>query len=455
MNVLLVHPDFPRHITHNDVLHGFSPPALGVNYLATILCKAGHKASVLDPLYEFFRNPAKRVVRVGNSLEKLIEAENINVVGLSATSPTRLLALDLARRVKRHDSSVVVVLGGPHATLMGERILDAAPDAIDVVVIGEGEETLPALMHALDSVADLEEVPGIAFRKDGAVVRTVDSAQIMNLDAYPFPEYQQYLDLAGSELFRTAAVVTSRGCPFHCSFCASEVLWGRRPRYRSVERVSEEIKALWEHYGVQRIIFNDDTFSVPLPRAKHLLSLLLEDGMRIEMGCTTHFEGIDDEFLQLHQQLGGSFIYFGLESGSERLRDTMNKGTPDNQAIVDICQLVKEYGIKLGMYVIFGYPTETEADVKQTAALLERIRPDEVTANIAHVHPGTHLFDIAVAQGRYNGGEWLASKEAFFPYETSAARLRQLRDVCGWFEKRFGQPRYKGGFCRDVGSANG
>lgn len=448
MNVLLIHADFKREIKARDYLEGFCPPMLGINYLATILRQHGHKVVALDSLYQFFQSGLKSEINLYEGLEDIIKEEEIEVVGISVTSPTRLVALNLAEIIKKVNPKIKVIFGGPHASLIGEKILEKEK-IIDYLILGEGEESLPALINALQVSSRLHEIAGLVFRENGKIIANPLRDPIQNLDFYPFPDYHQYTKITPDKRLTTASVITGRGCFFNCSYCGSKALWKGSPRLRSIDQVVKEIQYLKEEYKISKVLFNDDTFSYPLNRAKNLLRNLLDRNIRIKIGCSARFDCVDEEFFEYFKQVGGGFIYFGLESGSKRIRELMNKDIPSEEQIIEIANLTKKYNIRLGIHLIFGYPSETDEDIKQTDLLLDKIKPDEVTANIAHVHPGTKLF----RESNYNVDDWLKRELDFFPYETSPEKIKQLRRICNFFEQRYSSHLDRAGFIRDLGSA--
>ncbi|MBL7075661.1 cobalamin-dependent protein [candidate division KSB1 bacterium] len=451
MNILLIHPDFRRNIEIRDYWEGFNPPSLVVNYLASILKQYNHRVVVLDSLFQFFRTGFKREVDLSDGLEDMIKEEKIEVVGMSVTSPSRLIALNLASVIKRVNPQIKIIWGGPHPTLVGERILEYEP-LIDFLILGEGEDNLPDLVNALEErdFKRLEKIGGLAFRRNGEIIRTHDNLSIQDLDIYPFTVYDQYIKFAPQKSLTTVSITTVRGCPFYCNYCGSKVIYKSKSRMRSIENVIQEIKYLAEEHKIKRILFNDETFSFPLDRAKALLRALSGENIHLELECQTRFDVVDNEFLKCFKQAGGRSIFFGMESGSERIRELMGKISYINNKVVEISQLVKKHGIRLGIHTMFGYPTETPEDIRKTEEILEKVKPHEITAHITHVHPGTKVYK----NSEYTIEDWLKRDRDFFPYETSARKLRELRRICNYFEQRFTSKRTeRSGFLRDFGSA--
>ena len=450
MRVLLVHPDFQRRASSAEALRvGFTPPALGVNLLAQVLRLRGHEVDVLDSLRLALRYGIQEMPTFEHEVARLVAAEKVDLIGFNVTSPTRLIALRCARIAKATCPDATVVFGGPHSTIVGRPLLDRYPEVIDAVVCGEGEENLPGLLEAMDNGADgSADIPGVSWaRGDGG-----PPILLRDLDCYPMASYQGYRTETHGYLFDTIPVMSARGCPYRCSFCYSKDFWSSRFRKRDITRVLDEIEYGLVQLGCSKVHFNDDMFSLPLDRGKAILSGMLERGLRAPMYCTTRIDCLDDEFLHLYERAGGGCIYFGIESGSERLRDAMQKRLRDTDIQSGVALLRKHPAIRVGFFLIFGYPGEQVEDVVATEELLRRTPPDEVTCNIAHVHPGTALFAQAVQEGRYDLSQWLDEEQDFFPYEQDGSRLRELHRLCQRVEASYGRPTQRTGLIRDVGT---
>lgn len=449
MRVLLVHPDFQRGSVPEAVFRqSFNPPALGVNVLADVLRAHGHEAEVLDSLRLVLRYGLAQVPSFEDEVSRLVGEHEPDVLGLNVTSPTRLIALRCARAAKAAHPGIRIVFGGPHPTIVGPPLLDRYAGLIDVLVSGEGEETFPHVLNALATSAPPAAMPGVHWPgRSGA-----PPEMLRDLDCYPKPSYLGYSDQRFSDLFDTFPVMTARGCPYRCSFCYSKDFWSGRFRKRGVERVLEEIEYGLTTLGCTKIHFNDDMFSLPLDRGKAVLRGMLKRGLRAPMYCTTRIDCLDEEFLKLYEDAGGGCIYFGIESGSERLRDSMEKrlATADIEAGI---RAVRSFpAISVGFFLIFGYPGESAEDIQMTEDLLQRTGPDEVTCNIAHVHPETALFAKAKALGLYQIEDWLLEQREFFPCESDLGRLSQLHRLCRRIEAQYGQPIFRGALTRDQGS---
>lgn len=453
MRILLIACDFPRKMTQNQILDGFNPPSLGVNYLAAILRNQGHKVLVLDTLYQFLLSPQETVTFVGSNLEVILAQEEIELVGLSVTSPTRSICFEIAKRIKEYDSCIPIVVGGPHAILLKGQLLLQMKRYVDVVVIDNGEIILPTLVETIEKERSLITVPGIAFLQFDKIIETSHQFNIGKVRSLPFPDYKQYSKIEPQGLVGTVAVSTSRGCPFQCRFCCASVLWEDKVQYRSEKDIADEICQMQNLYGTTRIYFSDDSFFFPKYRSKTILRHILDRGVSAKTLCSGRFDSIDKEILSLFRDLGEGMIYFGLESGSYRLRQYICKSDFSNNYIRKICDMVKDHGIGIGLHVIFGLPTETEKEISETEQLLDYLAPNEVSAHICNIHLGTSLYDEAIKCGIYRPEAWQELKPDFFYFEKSPKQLEHLRKMCKRIETRHGPPLVRSGLFQEVGSS--
>jgi radical SAM superfamily enzyme YgiQ (UPF0313 family) len=449
MRVLLVHPDFQRSSTSEKTLReSFNPPALGINLLAEILRGCGHDVDVLDSLRLALRYGVRAMPTFEEEVDRLAREASPDAIGFNVTSPTRLIALRCAQVVKSASPSAHIIFGGPHSTILGRRLLDRYVGLIDAVVAGDGEKSLPLILEAIASHNSAATIAGVSWIRGYGGRASI----IKSLDCYPFPTYPGYRSDPNAHLFDTVPVSTARGCPYRCSFCYLNDSSNGTHRNRHVKGVLDEIQYGLQTLGCKKIHFNDDVFTLPLDRPKAILRGMLARGLRASMYSTTRIDTIDEEFISLYQAAGGGCIYFGIESGSERLRNAMRKRLSDADIDAGMEMLRRHSGIRVGFFLMLGYPGEEKDDVAATETLLRRTQPDEVTCNIAHVHPGTELFSIAVRQGKYDIRDWLSDERDFFPFERDPQRLDYLHRTCLEFETRFGRPVQRGGLIRDAGS---
>lgn len=317
-----------------------------------------------------------------------------SLVGFSQWTHNRHITLELARLVKQQLPGCTVVLGGGHATHQAEAILSRHPE-VDLIVTGEGEETLPELMAALKQHLPLEDVAGLVIRREGAIVETGVRPRINDLDHLPYPA--SYLhEASGVDLeLQPQFISTSRGCPSACRFCSSPTFWGRAVRTRSPASVVEECLFHRRQFGILYLSLRDDTFTADRRRTIKLCRQLMEQQVNIFWNCQTRAEVVDEEVLTWMKRAGCECIQLGVESGSRRLLQSLGKRITPEQ-VIDACDAVHRIGLQLSVYLIAGIPGETAEDNQATHDLLKRIRPHDLQVAPLAYYPGTSLFNDAL-----------------------------------------------------------
>jgi len=387
MKVMLVNPTGSREM-------GFWP-SLGLAYVGVCLEQAGHDVRLLDRELAFRQKGTLELVDEESA--RALETFAPDIVGIGATTPTIPDAFRGAELAKCRCPGVPVVLGGTHATILPEETLAASP-AIDVVVRGEGEQT----MQEICAGADLATVAGVVFRMDGQIIRTPARSPLAHLDAIPFParhlyEMKEYLRsgsavIRGVEL-RATHLFTSRGCPYRCSFCAGSAVFGDRVRFVSAGRVIEEIETILADYKVEGLYFAEDMFAANRRRALEICRLLVDSGLsrRIVWCAQLRVNSVDEELLTAMRRAGCIQVEYGFESGSQRILDLMNKKSTVKQNY-DAAVLTRRAGIRVLADIIVGTPGETREDFMETIGLLKAVRPDHVGFNRYVPLPGSAMF---------------------------------------------------------------
>lgn len=353
------------------------------------------------------------VINTGARALEEIEALRPEIVGFTAYSANFPDVLRLSERVKR-ELDVPVLLGGPHITALPESL----PHWVDVGVIGEGEETLLELMRLyLDrrgfAVADLVGIRGIAFWRDGELVRTAPRPPIVPLDSIPPPDrealdIERYLEpsqiLMNNEYLRGTTIITSRGCPFRCVYCHVSAKWGR-VRYHSPERVAEEIASLVNDYAVEGIYIADDLFSANVHRVRAITRRMDEHGVlgKVRFFLDLRANLVNEPLLRALKDMGVVRISLGLESGSERVLRYLKGGDVTVEDGRRAVRLANSLGIGCHCCFMLGSPGETVEDIRLTQQLIREIL-DLSPSNFCQVNvttplPGTPLWEYARQRG--------------------------------------------------------
>lgn len=363
--------------------------------VAAVLEKNGYMVKILDL-------PVLGVSE--NSLSTIIRQEKPDVVGVTAMTPTINSAVSIVEKVKECDSNITVVLGGAHATILPEETLKSVPE-IDVIVRGEGEQTTLELVKVLEKNPDsLNQVLGITYRERGSVRNNPSRPPISDLDTLPFPAFH-LLPMGKYRLHppfgrRTPVmpIITSRGCPYRCIFC-SKAVFGKKYRSNSPAYVVDEIRFLNEKFGVKEIKFYDDVFTLDRKLVVALCMQLKEQGIDIPWTCETRVNLVDSELLGVMKDAGCYMIEYGVESGNQRVLNSLKKDITLEQTIKAF-ELTHETGIETVAYFMIGSPQETSETIDETIEFAKKIDPDFVQFSIATPYPGTELYSLALEDGQ-------------------------------------------------------
>ena len=376
---------------------GSSMPPLGLLYIGAVLEREGIEVEIV---------PAD-ILKLGwGDIERKVRDGRPDIVGVTSTTENRFQSFELVRLAKKAYQPALTVMGGPHASMAAEDALAHIPE-LDIVVRGEGEESTLDLCRALERKSKtngFSHVAGISHRLNGKVISNRPRSPIFNLDGLPFPafhlvpfeKYNFKIDVPGEGGLPAINIMTSRGCPFNCNFCATPINWGRAVRTRSPLNVIQEIEARVEKYGSRVIHFYDDTFNLSVKRVEDISNLILERKLPIFWQCEIRIDLMTKPLLAKMKEAGLFYVSFGVEAGSERVRNTIiNKKVKltDFQNVVSWC---KELGVVPNAFFIFSHPTETWEEAQETIRLVEQYKGEvEASVAILHVYPGTPLEGTA------------------------------------------------------------
>ncbi len=374
-------------------------PSLGVLTLAAVLRARGIEVRVTD--LTFARSTA--------GLRSDIRAFQPHVVGVHTKTLTFLRSLEAAHIAR--EAGAVAVAGGPDATT---RPGDYLEGGFDTVGSGEGEETLAEIAWTVASGGPIDGVSGTIVGKPGALVRGPPRPFLKDLDRLPLPAWDlidldRYLEQWRARTGeRRMAVLTSRGCPFDCSWC-SKPTFGRTFRQQSPARVLDELRALKDRYRVDYVRFCDDVFGIQRRWLEELLDGMIREQLGLQFECLARVELLKPDLLKRMRQAGLARVYLGVESGSQRMLDTMNRGTRLHQVERAAAALRKE-GVRQYWFLMLGYPGETLEDVEETLRLFRRFSPEEYSVSIAVPIPGTRFYEtvkdrlVGTAPRRHSSG---------------------------------------------------
>jgi anaerobic magnesium-protoporphyrin IX monomethyl ester cyclase len=374
-------------------------PSLGVLYLAAVLEQQQIEVEVVP----------SHVVGLGwRELARKIETNRPDVVGITTTTENRFQSFRLAREAKAACPTAFVVLGGPHCRSTAYDTLSHISQ-VDGVVRGEGELTFVELVKALEARASLRKVNGLTLREDGQIIENPDRPFIADLNTLPLPArhlipWEQYhfaLDVPGQGLQPAANLMTSRGCPFYCTFCATPANWGRNVRGLSPENVIKEVEHVVEHYNARVLWFYDDTFNYNPKRAAAICDLLIERQLNVKWYCEVRVDLMTRELTEKMARAGMFYAGFGIESGSERIAQDIVKKRATLEQAYQFIDWAHEYGVTPNPFFIFSHPTETWEEACETLDVIERVKDAcDVSAAVTHIYPGTELEERAYKEGK-------------------------------------------------------
>lgn len=413
----------------------FPPP--GIAYLGAVVHNAGHEVLLIDG-----------GLRTISQIIKKVRKTSPDIVGVTCWTFDRGMVWQLCADLKKAVPKAFLVLGGPHASIYPEHIFTKTHAS--AVVIGEGEETFVDILDALGRDRDLRNIPGLALRaEDSSVYYTPPRSQIQDINTIPYPYYAGYHDFSfanygGFPMLPppTAAIISSRGCVFNCTYCASVRFWGQRWLFRSPKNVLEEIRWLVEDFSVRSIYFFDDNFPVNKERVIAICEGIINNGWNLKWACCSHVKMMNREVLRVMKASGCVTIDFGVESGSDKILKNINK-KQTRKDIERAFALVHEVGILPRAYLMVGCPGEDESTIDETIELIGRIRPrSSIGASIFWLLPGTKVYDDAVKSGHISEDFWLEFDD--IPYNLQEHSLEELEIL----RKRLmlGIAKKKGGF---------
>ncbi|MFC2001901.1 B12-binding domain-containing radical SAM protein [Chloroflexota bacterium] len=369
----------------------YPQPPVSLALIAAVLERAGYQVTVLD---------ANALGLQPKDLVSLVA--DADVIGLTAMTPTVSTAMSIAYHLRQANPNLTILLGGVHATLLPEETLARAPE-IDIVVRGEGEETIIELLRALETKQPLDNISGISYRDDGKVMSTAARNTNINLDSLPFlayhllpwSRYKPHPPHGCALPF--AAVVTSRGCPYHCAYCSKPV-FGSKFRAQSPERVIEEVVYLKEIFGIKEIHFYDDVFTLDKKRTHAIADSLIKRGIKIFWTCETRVNLVDEELLRHIKQAGCYAVAYGIESASPEILNTIHKDITLEQ-IEEAVYLSRKAGLQTVGYFMIGSPGDSPETIRQTIQFAKKLKLDFAQFSLTTPFPGTELYELLGDKG--------------------------------------------------------
>ncbi len=414
--VLLIHPSI--RIARESLK--FCQMPLGVAYLAAYI-RHRFETRVLDATaegYDHEEEDDNGFFRYGLSLAdvmKRVREFSPDVVGISTPfSPTYPVVEDVAEAIKRHDPTIVTMIGGNHPTFLTKECFERPKGQyIDYVALGEGEATLLDLLIAIDQGSPIDQIHGLAYRSQGRLVIRPQKTTIPDVDTIPFPardlmpleRYQEINvpHIIFSKQKMNTTLFTGRGCPAKCTFCSSTVFWAvqKRMRNRSVENVLDEIGECIEKYGFHEFHIEDDNFTADVKRAKAILQGVIDRGYKIRWSAPNGLAiwTLDEELIRLMKASGVREVVLAFESGDQEvLTRVMHKPLRLTDAIEKV-RLVKKYHLRHNAFFMIGMPNETMAQIRKTIQFVKDLDLEAANLFAFFPLPGTAATDLCKKKG--------------------------------------------------------
>jgi radical SAM superfamily enzyme YgiQ (UPF0313 family) len=387
-------------------------------FLASSLEKyTDHEVTILDMEQKKYKN---------HTFKEVFQDNHSDIFGITATTYTRFEAIKIAKYLKKIRPRSFIVVGGVHFMYCARDTLERIPE-IDIVVRGEGELTIVALINALDQRKPLDQIKGITYRLNDEIVDNEEQDLFEDLDSIPvyskftWDEYPEYL-FGFPENMRATSIMSSRGCPHKCIFCTKA---GMKYRVRNSKNIVDEIELLQDRFELEGFNFLDLTFTASRNHVKSVCQEIIDRNLKIKWWCESR-ANIPLELLGLMKKAGCVSLVVGVESGSPRILSEISKGITVDQ-VTAFCKKCSEVGIRVTPYFMFSHRNETFQDARMTLDLISKL--EKYTAPCSFqptaIFPGSELEKIAFRQGILpEGFSWND------PYESELNKeLGQLANV--------------------------
>jgi len=361
-------------------------------YNASAFEQAGHEVEIAD-CYSF---------------DLQVNFEPYDFIGITGMSFQHASMLKLASEIKSLDNNKIVGFGGPHASVMAKLMLENSN--VDFVFRGEFEEQASKFCECTYDRDEWKNIRGICFR-NGNHIHMSQPVFVEDIDKIPFPAWD-LIDLKKYssrhhgffyEKQPVGNILTSRGCPFPCTFCAAHSVSGRKWRCHSVDRVMSEIDYLVYEKNIKELHIEDDNFCLSIPRAKKIMSRIIDGSYDLKIGFPNgvRIDSLDDSLLSLMRKAGVYSLTFGIETGSPRIQQLTKKNL-DLTFVKKQIRKVKEHGFYTQAFFILGFPYETEWDIKATIKYAKTLDLDAAFFGSFVPLPGSHDFELLLENGEIN-----------------------------------------------------
>ena len=391
---------------------------IGIMYLSRQLKSNGHKCEVLVESEE-------------EDFIKKIITKKPDIIAFSAMTGMHKWCLKLSNYLRKHLNSLII-MGGPHPTFFPSVIEN---DSIDMICRGEGEEAIVELSNNLRDKRSLLKIKNLWIKdKEGRIHKNDVRNLVKNLDNYQFPDreiyYHRYPYLRKKSV---KPFFIARGCPYDCTFCFNhafkEIYSCKGPflRNRSIDNVLNEIKNVKRKYGLKKVYFQDDTFILFKNWMKEFLVRYKKE-INLPFICLARADQLDEELVKLMKEANCICVFFGIETGNEKLREEVLKKRVTNKQIINSGKLLKKYKIRFKTYNMLGLPGESLENAIETVNINIKIKTDYPWCSILQPYPGTKIADYMISKKMINKNFNVDDMEEFF-FDKSMIKTQEAKEI--------------------------
>jgi len=386
--ILIVNPGY-----HKSIWTAYLPP--GPGYLCESLDENGIENDFFDMNLYSYKNLIKKIKR--------FKPDYIGIPMMTYDYMNHYIFID---ELKKAFSRIKIIMGGPHVALFGEKIMEQC-SGVDILVIGEGERTIVEIAKN----KPLRKIDNLIYRQGKKVIRTKSGEYIQDLDKLPFPKYKKFK--IGKYQGNMIPIISSRGCPYSCTYCAAHLSVGKKVRARSAKNVVDEIE-YWYKKGYMLFNFYDDNFTFYKERVYEICDEIEKRGLKglnLDGGNDVRADTIDYALLKRMKEVGWTALSIGVEAASDKMLKIIKKGE-DIKTIEKAIKNATDLGYSTTLYFIIGFPRQTVKDIEETFKLAIKYPVSNVYLYPIIPYPGTEMFEEIKRNGRffYEPEQYLNSK---------------------------------------------
>lgn len=440
--ILLVHPlGYSSDVAQQDIARKANlMPPLGLASIAAFLAQEGHTVDIID----CFAHPDS-----DNRVRDYVATYQPAFIGFSCTTSSFLDAVRLAEMAREQHPEIVAVFGGAHVSALKEVVLRDYP-AVDLVVVGEGEETLAEVVSSGED--RWPQIKGIVYRADGNAIFNGYREPIVDLDSLPFPAYDKlegFPEVYSLPIFNypkapNSSCISSRGCPYACSYCDRSV-FRRTFRYNSADYLYRHLMYLRQRFGIRHVNFYDDQFTFNRKRVEEFCQRMIDEPLGMTFNCAVRAEHIDPELLHLMKRAGCWMASLGIESGDEELL-AQHRQNADLDMLASKIRQIHQAGIRVKGLLMIGLPGETEESIKRSMKYVFRLPVDDMNVAKFTPFPGSPLYEKIHELGTFEE-DWEkmdCMHFQFVPHGMTRERLEKL--FIGFYKGHFSRNKVIWGY---------